>query len=316
MLHMKRNAFLLAGLVLIIAGCDFQSATGPFSTLTIAPPSNPYQSTTRTPAPLTPTLPLYTAQPLIPTPTPFKHIIQPGDTLYGIAIKYNISLDSLVSANPGLDTSLLIVGTEIIIPLAEEIYTPPTPTPYPLLQEKPVCYSTTDGGLWCYALVENNQNIPLENISLAFNIYDPDQVLVKSQIAFPPMNILYPGQSIPVGGLILDTQANQNQINTTLLTAYPSDRTDPLVLISDYSLTYSRENTIAHVSGIFEILEGDLQGDQVWIAGVGFSEGKPAAVRKWISAAGLEPGKPYEFDLQLYSLGPRLDQIQLFSELH
>ena len=170
--------------------------------------------------------------------------------------------------------------------------------------------------MWCYALVENSHNISLENVSLAFNIYDADQVLVKSQIAFSPLNILYPGQSIPVGVFIPDTQANQNQINTTLLTAYSSDRTDPLVMISDYSLEYSRENTIAHVSGIFEILDGGLQGGQVWIAGVGFSEGKPAVVRKWISAAGLEPGKPYPFDLQLYSLGPRIDQVHLFSELH
>jgi LysM repeat protein len=316
MLHMKRSAFFLAVLVLFTAGCDFQSVSGPFSTLTIAPPLNPYQSTTKTPAPLTPTIPLHTEQPLIPTPTPFKYIVQAGDTLYGIAIKYNILLDRLVSANPGLDTRLLTVGTEVIIPLAEEDNLPPTPTPYPLLQEKPVCYPTTDGGVWCYALVENNNDIALENVALAFNIYDADQVLVRSQIAFLPLNVLFPGQSIPVGVLIPNTLANQNQINTTLLSAYPSDRTDPLILNSDYSLEYSRENTIVHVSGILEIPEGDPQGDQVWIVGVGFSEGIPSAVRKWISAEGLEQGKPYPFDFLLYSLGPQIDQVQLFSELH
>ncbi|HDD54615.1 MAG TPA: LysM domain-containing protein [Chloroflexi bacterium] len=317
MLHMKRRAFFLAGLVVITAGCDFQSVSSPLSTLTIAPPSNPYQSTTKTPIPLTPTIPLLTAEPLIPTPTPFKHIVQAGETLYGIAIKYNVLLDRIVSANPDLDTSLLTVGTEVIIPLAEEeADISPTPTPYPLLRENPVCYPTADGGLWCYALIENNQNISLENISLAFNIYNEDHVLVKSQIAFPPLDILYPGQTIPVGLLIPDTQASQNQINTTLLTAFPSDRTDPLVAILDHSLEYSRENTIVHVSGIFTILERDLQGDQVWIAGVGFNEGKPVAVRKWISTEGLEQGKSYPFDFQLYSLGPRIDQVQLFSELH
>ena len=316
MLNMKRSAIILIGLIFVITGCDIQLEPRPFSTLTIAPPLNPYQSITETPPPPTSTVPLSTAEPLIPTPTPFIHVVREGETLYGIAIKYNISLDRLVSINPGLDTRALVVGSEVIIPLPEEEYNPPTPTPYPLIQDPPVCYSTTDGGMWCYAQVENNQSFPLENISLALNIYNSEQELVSSQIAFPPLNFLFPGQSIPVGAFIPDTQANQNQVNSTLLSAYPSDQKEPYVLISDYALEYSQENTVAQIRGIFEILEGDQGGDQVWIVGIGYSGGKPAAVRKWVSTKGLKQGKSYPFDFLLYSLGPRIDRVQLYSELH
>lgn len=317
MLHMKRRALVLAGLVLILAGCDFQLESEPFSTLTIAPPLNPYQSTTRTPAPQTPTAPASTVEPLIPTPTPFIHIIQSDETLYGIALQYQITLDRLVSANPGLDPRNLAVGTEVIIPLAdEEDLLPPTATPYPMLEEDPTCYPAADGGLWCYTLIENNQNLPLENISFAFNIYNTDQELLQSQLAFPPLYILYPDQITIVGALIDDAQAEGSQISATLLTAYPSEIKDPTVRITDYSLEYSQENTIAIISGAFEILSADITEDQVWIAGIGLSEGKPAGVRKWVSGGGLELGKVYPFEFNLYSLGPALDQIQLYGELH
>ncbi len=215
-----------------------------------------------------------------------------------------------------MDSRNLAVGTEVIIPLAEEELLPPTSTPYPLLHEEPVCYPSADGGLWCYALIENNQNIALENISFALNIFDADQELIKSQVAFPPLYILHPGQIIAVGALISEVQADQSFVSATLLTAYPSDQRDPSVRIADYSLEYSQDNKIAHVSGAFEILPGENTGDQVWIAGIGLSQGKPAAVRKWISGEGLEAGKLYPFEFLIYSLGPALDQLLLFGELH
>ncbi len=287
------------------------------STLTLAPPENPYRSATRTPEPPTPTVVLPTAEALIPTPTPFKHVVQPGDTLYGIAIHYNISLDQLVLANPGIDTNLLSVGTELVIPRPEEDeLSPPTPTPYPLDQKEPVCYPTEDGGLWCYSMVANNQDMPLENISMAFNFYSDDQELIESIIAFPPLNTLFPGQSIPVGAFIENPPSNQPRVTGSLLTAFPADLDLSSVAIIDYSVEYSQENRITAISGTFQITEADFAGDQVWIVGVAFSDGAPAGVRKWISTEDLEPDTPYSFDFKIYSLGPRIDQVSLLTEMH
>ena len=316
MLHMKRSLILLAGIGIIAAGCNIQSGTNSISTLTIVPPLNPYQSTTETPTPPTPTIPLPTDIPIIPTPTPFIHIVQQDETLYWIAVRYDVTLDRLVSANPGLDSSMLSVGTEVIIPRPEEENRPPTPTPYALLQDSPQCYPTANGDLYCYVLVTNNQNISLENISLAFNLYSEDQELLGSQIAFPPLNTLFPDQSIPIGVLLADTPADQSRISTTLLTAYPSNLQDPLVIITDFSLEYAQENTIVRIQGEYEILEEGLQGRQAWIVGVGYSEGRPAALRKWVRETESEQSDPNSFDFLLYSLGPEIDQVQLFSELH
>ncbi len=317
MLHMMKRVLFLLSIILFTTSCSTGGVTETSSTLTIAPPLNPYQSTTKTPEPSTPTITLPTSEPLIPTATPFKHAVQPGETLYGIAIKYNITLDQLVLANPGIDSSMLSVGTELVIPLAEEQeLTAPTPTPYPLSQDEPVCYLTEDNGLWCYLMVENDQDIALENIILALNLYDADQELIQSVIAIPPLNILFPGQSIQVGAWIENPPENWTRTTATLLTALPADLQQSEVEITNYAVTYSQENTIAQISGSYQITDPDASGSQVWIAGVALSEEQPVGIRKWISSQELSPGSIYEFEFQIYSLGPQIDRVQLLAELH
>lgn len=316
MLHMKRSAVCLIGIILLMAGCSGGGTPEVFSTLTIAPPLNPYQSTTRTPEPPTETVTLPTTKPLIPTATPFKHKIQPGDTLYSLAIQYNISLDQLVLANPGVDTSILSIGTELIIPRSEEDQeTVPTPTPYPLVKEEPVCYLMEDGGMWCYQMVENDQEIALENISMAFNLFSADQELVESFVAIPPLNMLFPGQSIPVGTYI-ETPPDRYQITSSPLTAFPADQQAPAVVIADYSVEYTQENQIARISGTYEITDPDFAAEEVWIAGIAFSDSNPAGLRKWISSEELAAETSLPFEFQIYSLGPRIDRVQLLVELH
>lgn len=43
-------------------------------------------------------------------------IIQPGDTLYAIAQEYNVTVASIIGANPGIDPNYLRVGQRICIP--------------------------------------------------------------------------------------------------------------------------------------------------------------------------------------------------------
>lgn len=65
-------------------------------------------------------------QPIYPAcPEGNYYSIRPGDTLYRIAIFYNVSLDDLIEANPGIDPTRLFVGQIICIPLA----TPPVTCP-------------------------------------------------------------------------------------------------------------------------------------------------------------------------------------------
>ena len=57
--------------------------------------------------------------------TPYS--IRSGDTFYQIALSNNISLDSLIAANPGVDPNRLFIGQIICIPSS----TTPTPPSHP-----------------------------------------------------------------------------------------------------------------------------------------------------------------------------------------
>jgi len=93
----------------------------------VTPPATP----TSTPAPTraAPPTPQYT-----PTPRPdgaVVHVVQEGDTLFGIALQYNVPLDELRRLNAGTlgPNDLLQIGQEIIISGAPLTLPTPTPTP-------------------------------------------------------------------------------------------------------------------------------------------------------------------------------------------
>ena len=51
-----------------------------------------------------------------PTPTATVYVVQPGDTLSGIAARFNVTVDDLVEANRIVNPDALQVGQEIAIP--------------------------------------------------------------------------------------------------------------------------------------------------------------------------------------------------------
>lgn len=60
-----------------------------------------------------------------PTPTPqLTHIVESGDTAWGIALRYGLSLDELAAYNNMNPDALLQIGQQLVI-------RPPTPTPEP-----------------------------------------------------------------------------------------------------------------------------------------------------------------------------------------
>src|SRR5260221_6394976 len=44
------------------------------------------------------------------------YVVEPGDTLYDIALSFGITVDALQTANPGIDPNTLSVGQTLIIP--------------------------------------------------------------------------------------------------------------------------------------------------------------------------------------------------------
>jgi len=135
---------------------------------------------------LTPVPPTPTFTPS-PTPTPVIHIVASGDTLFGVALEYGVTVDSLVRYN-GLDENdYLSIGQSLIIPLEEEalddgdvVQAPvgsailPTPTPLPLDTAGIALYETPVGGLWCMGEVINTTGGPVTNLQVEVTLTSPD----------------------------------------------------------------------------------------------------------------------------------------------
>jgi peptidoglycan hydrolase-like protein with peptidoglycan-binding domain len=45
------------------------------------------------------------------------YIVKPGDTLYMISVKFGVSVEALIAANPGVDSRSLQVGRRLRIPV-------------------------------------------------------------------------------------------------------------------------------------------------------------------------------------------------------
>ncbi|MYD94717.1 MAG: LysM peptidoglycan-binding domain-containing protein [Chloroflexi bacterium] len=89
----------------------------PATALTPTPddPNTAFDQVIATPTPE----PTPTATPIprpTPTPTATVYVVQPGDTLSGIAARFNVTVDDLVEANRIVNPDALQVGQEITIP--------------------------------------------------------------------------------------------------------------------------------------------------------------------------------------------------------
>jgi LysM repeat protein len=100
--HLRRGVALIITLMcaLLIAGCDGAvGSSGERVRLLITPVPSP------TPIP-----------PILPTAEPIRYTVGPGDTLYGIALTFGVSIDDIVRANNIADPNSLSEGQVLTIP--------------------------------------------------------------------------------------------------------------------------------------------------------------------------------------------------------
>ena len=62
-----------------------------------------------------------TVQPVSAQASGPVYIVQSGDTLYNIALRFNISVNDLIAANPSVDPNSLAVGQQLVIPGLEGV---------------------------------------------------------------------------------------------------------------------------------------------------------------------------------------------------
>ena len=348
MRNFLRKLLSLAGLSILyltLAACTTPTQV-PLPSLTPLVYLTPYTRATSSRTPLAPTsLPTFPITPT-PTPTPFTHILTNDDTLLGLAIRYGISLDQIIAANPGIDPHFLSVGKTIVIPI---LVTPPTvlptPTIIPLQLFDPICYSTGDGGAWCVLRLKNGQTRAVENVSAWLGLYSASGKALVSQVVVPPLNLIGAGHAIPLIAYFAPPLDSGFTARGKLLTAIKVENEKERYLAASIQINdvqIAQSGSQAEVRGQVD-LTGTAKASALWVVAVAYGEnGEVVGMRSW--KAETDPGclapLPSEtpvppgtavptaapaparriprrcqaFDLTVFSLGPRIQKVDVLAE--
>lgn len=290
--------------LLLLAGCG-SSPNKSLAVNTLQPYHTQTPGTIDTPG-------IFTADTPLPSATPITYVIREGDTISGLAEKFNVSQDDIRAANPDINPNSMTIGATILIPGSSSASTAastPTPVPAPITQT--VCHPTADNGVWCFALIHNNTSDVLENISAQITLTDQSGTVIASQPAFSPLDILPPGSSLPVYVFFPGAPA----------TARPQVQLISALQLGSGNVRYlpaSLDNTLAQInwdghtaqlSGQIHLPAESQAATQVWVAAVAYDrDGTVVGVKRWEGGT-IQPGTSISFNFVVASTGSAIDEV-------
>ena len=314
-------AFLGIAIALAAAACRPQT---PPPTVTPAPTGalTPYTTPTPTQTPAGPGTATPTPLPT-PTPTPLTYKVVKGDDMFGIALRFGVSVAALKTANPTVNPYFLSIGTILTIPQPTPAPGPsrapqPSPTPLPIRASEVHCYPAADGGLWCLAAVTNIQSAPVENVSASIVLLDS----AGAQTSLPAsaaLNLLPAGKTLPLEAYFPPPIPAAYTAGIQNLDALPlGDPGRYLPAAAEHvNTTISERGLSARLSGDVTLPTDSAPAEQVWLVAAAYdAAGAPVGLRKWESNTPLAAGGRLPFSLDVYSLGPEISKVDLFVEAH
>lgn len=248
----------------------------------------------------------------LPTSTLQIYIVESGDTISEIAEKFKIPQSDLIAANPDVNPNTLTIGQTLFIPdPSAPLAAASTPTPLPVPVTQAACHPTADSGLWCFALIQNNTGGILENVSAQITLFDENNNVIASQIAFMPLDIIPTNSSLPVYVYFPNTSAKENP-QVQLLIAMPGGSSYLPAALNNTSAQIDWDGKTAQVSGQAYLPAESNAATQVWIAAVAYDKnGTVVGVRRWEGGA-LQPGGSLNFDFSVSSVGKEIEAVEFF----
>ena len=322
----KLGMFFWLLLVMSMAGC----AAGDVSLPTIVPlPTDTpviVLTPSATPLPTNTLLPSPTPNPtLTPTPAPVTYTVTEKDDMFGVALRYGVSLDALKAANPTVIPNLMSVGTVLIIPVTptpvSEGATQQNPTPTPnafsplRVATAPICYQDALGGAYCFAQLENVSDSPVENPSVRFTLTGNNAITLEMD-GILPLNILPAKETIPAVAYFPSSVPAEFEVSaqiTDWLPVMPDDARYLNTEIVAESQTIAVGAGFAEVTGVVNLAQG--QADYVWVLGVAFDANRQVlGLRRWEPETPIPNGNAIPFEFRVYAMQGEIAEVKLFVE--
>jgi hypothetical protein len=302
------------GCLVLLAGCANQAAPESTPTFDLLVPY-----VTRTPTSLPEETATSTPEIILPTSTPLTYTIVAGDTFGAIANRFGIRLEDLIAANPGTSPNALSVGITIVIPNAPVSTVLPAPTPASVAVGAIDCWPTLDGSLWCFVPLTNSTGDLLENLSAQVSLVASDGMVITSQPALAPLDILPAGKSTALSVFFASPVPQGSTVQAQLTTAIRILSTDTRyapVDVKNVLVQIDWEGKTAQISGSVhsagDSVPAEVPAKRVWVATVAYdASGRVVGVRRWESTSPLSAGAPLPFDFQIASVGPAIDRVDI-----
>ncbi len=315
---------ILSGLLLVLT---LTSCANNTTTLTPAVPTAAIELTRYATDTLTPTVtstpanaPTATLAPT-QTPTPRAYSIKNGDTMSVIAFRNGLTLEELKAANPGVDPYTLSVGMTLYIPAPANFSATAqasTPTPVPLTVGAVDCLTTTTGGQYCFALVNNGQDFTVSNISAEFRLTNPLSGEVLTRPATLPAARIGAGSSTVLFAFFAPPVFSNPKASLQILTASEAgsgSTNNPVVSVVEPSINIAADGLSALVSGQAVVDAESVDASMVWVTAAAFDEsGAVVGVRRVELSGGIKAGSSATFEVTVYSLGGKIDRVELYPE--
>ena len=311
----------ISGILLffILAACSsVEVENTPLATTTLRSVTS-YTPTSKPASSLTP---IGTSFPAGPTPTPFVHIIQQGETLLEIAFRYGVQFDDIVLVNPQIDPNLLRIGEEIRIPGSDgepvEILLP-TPTPIPVQIKTLDCHESPTLAFICMVSITNNEEFMIAGVAAHITLHDWDGQVLDNQIVYAPLNQIPTGQEIPLIAIFDRKPSGYSDFHVDLLSAVQvADLIDelPEIDVVDTQTIYKAAKTLAEVSGTLSIVAHEGDELLVRVVGVVFdAKGEPIGMNVWEERIDSANNEEIEYRFSIFSLGPEIAGISIYPEI-
>lgn len=299
-----------------LSACSSQPAASLTVTATASlPPLQVYARSTATITPTPQRTPADTPAPVLPTPTPFLYTVVKEDTMLGIALRYGITVDELIAANPQVDPRFMSVGARLVIPLEGELAPlEASPTPLAVQLSQPFCYPRQDG-LLCYILAEHSQAAPLESLAALVTLRSSTGETLDSRPAYSALALHKPGEKMPLLAVFPAPPDSPFTASAQLLTALPSENWQERYTPLEVSLPAARYSQDGRTAFLKVQVTADQPLTQLELAVTAFdSSGAVVGLRTIKLQQGLEDLLSEPLSIEVYSLGAPIERVEVLAE--
>lgn len=251
-----------------------------------------------------------------PSPTPVIYVVQEGDTLFGIAVRYGVSVEAIQRANNIANPLFLRPGQQLVIPVGqEEAMAPqellPTPTPMPIGIRGVAFYETPVGSLHCLGEVINTTAYTLTNVQVKVTLFNAEGAPVAEGKVFASADLLPPTARAPFSLLFTAPPPNFVSHQVTLLRGEEAgELAKRYVPIQVEEVTGAPYGPQFEISGIVRNLDPNRSAVVVIVVATTYDENglvNGFRQQKVEVGEGLAPGAtaPFRMRLTVYSEKPR-----------